>query len=897
MYCIMSRTDPHQTWAQSCTCHMSKGLLENIPVVESTLSAPQQITSGNVKLGITTIAQPTNDYLRGLSWGGTKWDWSQSSPSNYRLTYYFGVAMAANDPNYPSGVSALNGSAIPLDNWTEAEKSAMRVGLGLWTQLIGIPTEEVYDVSEANLKFYITASNTGYLGAQFGPHSGVYQGTGIYVRISGNYWTNSLAPGGFGFITIIHEIGHGLGLAHPHDTGGGSTRFPGVTSSSDQGDNNLNQNTFTVMSYIDTNSGINPSSAAAYGFCKGPMAFDIATMEYLYGLSSSFQASDNTYEITTGTVAGTDGYTCIYDTGGNDLVIYNGTQAITIDLRPATIQNELGGGGFISKSNNTSVFSGLTIAQGVTIENATGGSAGDTIYQAENVSNIINGQGGEDFVYYSGNFVDYTIADISGSNDGTIVTVSKPVNGVTYTDTLYNMEKMVFLDGIINTNNIVAPPSSSIYSATPNLIINSTNTTVSSDLTISTNSQNITNLEVIIDQLNHTWVGDLFITLTNTSTGTSVVLCRLSGAGIYGSSGNDFIGTVFTDNSVTDINSITSSSVPHTGNYFPSNDGVRTYLNAFNGENINSTWRLTVTDTYPALDNGVLVKWSIKVQPSQQDLRPYAYGTISLNHEWQTVTFSRPFENTPVVIVSDPGYVGPGACFIRVRNVTTTTFQAKLQEMNNMDGFHFYETCSYIAGEVGTTQLDADNTIQFGYVDMSQTIGKNGFWKPFNFITVNINPFSDTACVLTQTNTFNDSTPVTTRVRNITDNSFQVALQEEEGSMGPLPPTPQHGTERVAWVAMNKGTFTDSTQNIQFERANTFETITNNFSTISFPHSFNSAPGVIVKPNTVEGLNPCNARTGTITNTQFQCKVMEENSADTEMLHLPEGVCYFAIGN
>ena len=34
----------------------------------------------------------------------------------------------------------------------------------------------------------------------------------------------------------------------------------------------------------------------------------------------------------------------------------------------------------------------------------------------------------------------------------------------------------------------------------------------------------------------------------------------------------------------------------------------------------------------------------------------------------------------------------------------------------------------------------------------------------FLFDTVNIGPFSDTACVLTQTNTFNDPTPVTTRV-------------------------------------------------------------------------------------------------------------------------------------
>ena len=158
------------------------------------------------------------------------------------------------------------------------------------------------------------------------------------------------------------------------------------------------------------------------------------------------------------------------------------------------------------------------------------------------------------------------------------------------------------------------------------------------------------------------------------------------------------------------------------------------------------------------------------------------------------------------------------------------------------------KTCSYIAGEVGTTQLDTGNTIQFGFVDTNKTVGKNGGFAPFLFDTVNIGPFSDTACVLTQTNTFNDPTPVTTRVNSITDRTFDVALQESEAKIGNTPPCPQHGTERVAWVAMNKGTFTDSTNNLKFERQNTPEAIvTHNFTNVSFPHSFIAAPDCYCK--------------------------------------------------
>ena len=79
-----------------CSCHMTTDRFQNIEIRNNSLSSPQQITSGNVKLGITTVAQPTNPYLRGLSWGGTKWDWSQSSPSNYRLTYFFAHSYSCN---------------------------------------------------------------------------------------------------------------------------------------------------------------------------------------------------------------------------------------------------------------------------------------------------------------------------------------------------------------------------------------------------------------------------------------------------------------------------------------------------------------------------------------------------------------------------------------------------------------------------------------------------------------------------------------------------------------------------------------------------------------------------------------------------------------------------------
>ena len=535
----------------------------------------------------------------------------------------------------------------------------MRVGLLKWLKIIGmyetisdIEGAEVYNEANANLKLYLTTENVGYYGAQFGPHSN-YPGVGIYVRYSGNTWTDSLDPGGFGFITIIHELGHAMGLAHPHDAGGGSGNFPGVTWNGDQGDNNLNQNMYTVMSYIDTNSGINPTSQTAYGFCTGPMAFDIATMKFLYGLNPSYNNTASTYTIGDTNVNDT-GYTTIYDTGSEDLIIYSGSKAVTIDLRPATITNSVGGGGYISKVDDANVFTGFTIAEDVQIEKATGGSGDDHIYQVETVENIITGNDGIDTVHYSGAYSDYTVTDVSSGNDGSHVTVTK--NGIT--DNLYSIEKLNFSDGIVETNNITAPSAPSTdytsYSSTPNLTINSSNLVLTDDIVITSNNQTVTNIDVVLDSILHTWVGDLKITLTNVNTGTSVILVNLAGSGTFGSSGDNFTNTILSDSVSTSINSIVSGDSPHTGNYHPSDNTTRTYLNSFNGENINSTWRLTVEDTYASLDDGTWVKWSLRFTPKETEKTIASNVITSVSNLFNSENLDSLVEGSSIYIGSDP---------------------------------------------------------------------------------------------------------------------------------------------------------------------------------------------------------------------------------------------------
>src|SRR5215212_8949762 len=126
---------------------------------------------------------------------------------------------------------------------------------------------------------------------------------GFSVFNQGGYgWTDTaLNPGGYGYVTILHEIGHLFGLDHPWDEGGFYVErlddgsyvhtgpepfFPGATGTYKTGDNGLNQGIYTTMTYNDGWKG-QPSKSIDWGYQKGPGAFDIAAMQELYGVNTT----------------------------------------------------------------------------------------------------------------------------------------------------------------------------------------------------------------------------------------------------------------------------------------------------------------------------------------------------------------------------------------------------------------------------------------------------------------------------------------------------------------------------------------------------------------------------------------------------------------------------------
>ena len=296
------------------------------------------------------------------------------------------------------------GEPGPSFGWNAFEKQQVLDALNEYTKVIGIQYAETTNVADAEFRLFTTTSTQ--FGAYFYPQDpafGTQQGIGAFNVNSGG-WSlpgqNSLQQGGFAFAVILHEFGHAHGLAHPHDTGGGSDVMLGVTGPFDSyGIFDLNQGVYTVMSYNDAwplhPDAPQPFTAATVGFgWSGTLsAFDIAVLQDRYG-ATAYATGNDVYSLKDVNAAGTY-YETIWDTGGTDEIRYVGNRDTRIDLTAATLDYSPTGGGVVSFVDD--IFGGYTIANGVVIENATGGE-GDDILIGNAVANVLKGNGGDDFL-------------------------------------------------------------------------------------------------------------------------------------------------------------------------------------------------------------------------------------------------------------------------------------------------------------------------------------------------------------------------------------------------------------------------------------------------------------------------------------------------------------------
>ena len=342
----------------------------------------QAVSKGELKTVIDSNARPLNrigieDNTVLSSLVSNSWFLDQP------ITYSF-------DPGgrVPNGADeyTISGQTIA---WSDSQKQTVRDAMDLISLVCGLTFVEIQtgEAFDKNLQLVQTIETyAGYSGYPYDP-------------------TFVVDADDFDLAVLVHELCHAVGIAHPFESGHGTTALYGVMKPTDIGYNELNTAYWTVMSYGNT-------MPVALGLPSGtpipPIStFDIAALQALYGANDSTHSGATVWSVPTD-------ITAIWDGGGLDSIDFSSANsACVIDLRSAPIDGSPESGGYKSYSPSGEFAGAYLISRGVEIESAYGGSGNDVLRGSAH-SNLIDGGDGND-QFYPGAGRNYLLGD--GGND------------------------------------------------------------------------------------------------------------------------------------------------------------------------------------------------------------------------------------------------------------------------------------------------------------------------------------------------------------------------------------------------------------------------------------------------------------------------------------------------
>lgn len=305
-----------------------------------------------------------------------------------------------------------------------ASSTGPRMGL---TAVEQFTTASISDAGFGNADIRIAQSSLANPTAYAYYPVGDYRAGDVWFGTQTNY--RSPAVGNYAYHTMLHELGHALGLKHGHELGG-----PANTAMTYDRDS-MEFSVMTYRSYVG--ASLNGYRNETFGYAQTFMMYDLAALQHMYGANFNTNSGSTVYRwdpstgetFVNGVGQGRPGanrvFLTLWDGGGEDTYDFsNYTTNLSVDLTPggwsllSDIQRANLGDGNYARGN---VFNALQYRgdSRSLVENAIGGSGSDRI-TGNAARNILEGRGGNDILDGG---ADYDTAVFSGPRSQYVITL------------------------------------------------------------------------------------------------------------------------------------------------------------------------------------------------------------------------------------------------------------------------------------------------------------------------------------------------------------------------------------------------------------------------------------------------------------------------------------------